>query len=83
MRAFKPKGLEKSRPVINVLKELAEKYQVTPSQIALNWLINFHGDTVIAIPGATKFSQAKDNVNSMKFKLNKDELDYLDNVSIP
>ena len=83
MRGFKQKGLEKSRSVINALKELAKKYHVTPSQVALNWLINFHGDCVVAIPGATKFEHAKDNTGSTKFKLTKDELDYLDNVSAP
>jgi aryl-alcohol dehydrogenase-like predicted oxidoreductase len=81
MGAFKPKGLEKSRPVIETLKELADKYKVTPSQIALNWVIHFHGDIVVAIPGATKADQAKDNADSMKFKLSQDELDYLDEVS--
>jgi len=83
MRAFKPRGLEKSRIVINVLKELAEKYHVTPSQVALNWLINFHGNTVVAIPGATRIYQAKENTGSMRFKLIKEELDYLDKVSAP
>ncbi len=83
MGAFKPKGLEKSRPVIEALKVLAGKYKVTPSQIALNWAIQFHGDMVVAIPGATKAEQAKDNADSMKFKLTQDELDYLDKVSSP
>jgi len=81
--AFKPKGLEKSRPVIKMLKELAEKYKVTPAQVALNWVISFHGDMIVAIPGATKSQQAKDNALSMKFKLSKDELDFLDEVSTP
>ncbi|KPJ65590.1 aldo/keto reductase [candidate division WOR-1 bacterium DG_54_3] len=81
MSAFKPKGLEKTRPVINAVKGLAEKHQVTPSQIALNWVIQFQGDTVVAIPGATKPEQAKDNVGAMRFKLTQDELDYLDEVS--
>lgn len=80
-KLFKLEGLDKSRPVINALKELAEKYQVSPAQISLNWLVNFHGDTVVAIPGATKIKQAQDNAGSMKFKLSKDELDYLDRVS--
>jgi aryl-alcohol dehydrogenase-like predicted oxidoreductase len=83
MGAFKPKGLEKSRPVIEGIKKLAKKYKVTPSQIALNWVIQFHGDMVVAIPGATKAEQAKDNAGSMKFKLTQDELDYLDEVSRP
>ncbi len=83
MGAFKPKGLEKSRPVIEALKKLAKKYQASPSQIALNWAIQFHGDMVVAIPGATKAEQAKDNADSMKFRLTQDELDYLDKVSSP
>jgi len=83
MGAFKPKGLEKSRPVINAVKELAERYQVTPSQVALNWLIHFQGETVVAIPGATTPEQAKDNVGAMRFKLTQDELNYLDKVSKP
>ncbi len=83
MRAFKPKGLEKSRPVVQALEELAEKYNATPSQIALNWIINFCGDSVVAIPGATQLKQAEENAGSLKFKLTKDELDYLDEVSAP
>jgi aryl-alcohol dehydrogenase-like predicted oxidoreductase len=83
MGAFKPKGLEKSRPVIKALKKLVKKYQVTPSQVALNWVIQFHGDIVVAIPGATKAEQAKDNADVMKFKLTQDDLDHLDDISRP
>ena len=83
MGAFKPKGLEKSRPVIDALREIAEIYQITPSQVALSWVLNFHGDIIVAIPGATKLNQAKDNAASMKLKLTKDEMDHLDKVSSP
>lgn len=69
MGGFKQKGLDKSRPVIQALKELAEKYKVTPAQIALNWLIHFHGETVVAIPGATKVRQAQENTGALTFKL--------------
>jgi len=83
MGAFKPKGLEKSRPVIDALREIAERYHITPSQVALSWVLNFHGDIIVAIPGATKPNQAKDNAASMKLKLTKDEMDRLNNVSSP
>jgi aryl-alcohol dehydrogenase-like predicted oxidoreductase len=81
MGAFKLKGLERSRGVVKALKELAEKYRVTPAQIALNWVINFRGDAVVAIPGATSAVQAKDNTGSMSFKLTEDDLHSLDEVS--
>jgi aryl-alcohol dehydrogenase-like predicted oxidoreductase len=78
---FKPDGLEKSLPVVKFVKELAMKYNVTPSQIALNWLINFHGSTVVAIPGATKENHAKENTGAMSFRLSDEDMDRLDKES--
>jgi aryl-alcohol dehydrogenase-like predicted oxidoreductase len=78
---FKPKGLEKSRPVIETLKKLALKYNVTPAQIALNWLVNFSDETVVAIPGATKLSHAEENIGAMRFTLSKEDMVMLDEVS--
>jgi aryl-alcohol dehydrogenase-like predicted oxidoreductase len=81
LSGFKAKGLEKSLPVINQLKQLASKYQVTPGQVALNWLIHYHGDTVVAIPGATRIEHAKGNTQAMQFRLEDAEMRELDKVS--
>jgi aryl-alcohol dehydrogenase-like predicted oxidoreductase len=78
---FKPAGLEKSRPLVKTVQELAIKYGVTSSQIALNWLISFHGETVVAIPGATKESHAKENAGAMTFTMTADDMSLLDNKS--
>jgi len=78
---FKPKGLEKSRPVAESVKKLALKYEATPSQVALNWLIHYHGDTVVAIPGATKARHAEENTGAMKFSLSMEDMQLLDAVS--
>jgi len=75
---FRPKGLEKSLPVIVLLKKLADKYSVTPSQVALNWLVHFHGDTVVAIPGASKAMHAKENAGAMNFMLSQEDMKLLD-----
>ena len=66
---------------IKVVKELAVKYGVTPSQIALNWLINFNGETVVAIPGASKIKHAEENIGAMTFRLTEEDMAKLDNVS--
>jgi aryl-alcohol dehydrogenase-like predicted oxidoreductase len=79
---FKPNGLEKSRPVIDLIQMLADKYQKTTSQVALNWLINFHGYTVVAIPGATKAKQAEQNTGAMTFALTQEDMSLLDQASI-
>lgn len=78
---FKPKGLEKSRPVIELVKKLALKYEATASQIALNWLIHSHGETVVAIPGSTKVDQAEENAEAMTFTLSPEDRQLLDGVS--
>lgn len=74
---FKSAALKKSRPLIDKVKELALKYNVSPSQIALNWLIHAHGETVVAIPGATGESQANENIGAMKFRMSDEDLDLL------
>ncbi len=81
MNKFKKEGLIKSQPVIDKLKLVAVEYNATSSQVALNWLINFHGDIVVAIPGATKIRQAKENTGAMNFTLSQEHLDMLDQVS--
>jgi diketogulonate reductase-like aldo/keto reductase len=64
-----------------LVKEFALKYKVTPSQVALNWLIHYHGNTVVAIPGATKEIHAKENAGAMSFRLSDEDMERLDKVS--
>jgi aryl-alcohol dehydrogenase-like predicted oxidoreductase len=78
---FKPEGLEKSRPVVTLVKEIALKYNVTSSQVALNWLIHYHGSTVVAIPGATKEIHIKENTGAMSFRLSDEDMVKLDKES--
>jgi aryl-alcohol dehydrogenase-like predicted oxidoreductase len=65
--------IERSRPVIVALKDLAEQHGVTPAQVALNWVIHSHEDTVVAIPGASKVYQAEENAAAMHFRLSDAE----------
>jgi aryl-alcohol dehydrogenase-like predicted oxidoreductase len=78
---FKPAGIEKSRPLIGLIRELALKYNRSCSQVSLNWLINFHGDMVVAIPGATKESHARENTGAMSFTLADSDMAMLDKES--
>ena len=75
------KKIETSRPLINILDEIATDKGVTVSQVALNWLINSHGDTVVAIPGASKPSHAQESASAMRFTLTADEMKRIDQAS--
>ncbi|GGM39929.1 oxidoreductase [Paraliobacillus quinghaiensis] len=81
MKFFKPEGLAKTQPLIDLLEEKATKYNVSQTQIALNWLIHFHGETVVAIPGASKVHHVEENIGTLQFTLSKDDLDEIDKVS--
>jgi len=73
--------LERSTPVIAALEEIAEKYNATPAQVALNWLIHFNGEMVVAIPGAKRVYQVEENAGAMQFKLSESEIARLDELS--
>lgn len=80
-RAGMQRELERTRPLINAMEEIASRYQASLAQVALNWLINFNGEIVVAIPGATKVCQAEESAGAMKFRLSDDELARLDELS--
>ena len=81
MSQFKPQGLAKTLPLINLLKEIGHSYGVGAGQVALNWLVHFHDQTVVAIPGASKLKHAEDNVKVLGFKLTLDEMKRIDEES--
>ena len=80
---FRPSGLARSRPLIDELARIAAQRQATSAQVALSWTIQFHGSTVVAIPGATKERHVADNVGAMRLLLTADELGSLDERSRP
>ncbi len=73
--------IERTRPLVAALQEIADRYDATPAQVSLNWVVNFHGEIVVAIPGATKVYQAQESAGAMKFKLSDEELSLLDRLS--
>lgn len=82
MSSFRSQGLKRTREFIQLLEEIADKHQCTVSQVALNWLIHAHGETVVAIPGASKVSQAKDNVGVLYFRLENSEIEEINQASL-
>jgi aryl-alcohol dehydrogenase-like predicted oxidoreductase len=80
-RGMLQRGLEKSRPLVKALEEIGARYNATPAQVALNWVIHFHGESIVTIPGVTKVQQAEESAGAQKFKLDGDELAWLDELS--
>ena len=80
-KALIKRDLERTRPLVNAMGEIASRYQATIAQVALNWVINFNGDVVVTIPGATKSYQAEESAGALKFRLSEAEMAQLDELS--
>ena len=77
-----PFGGEKDHKLFfsnNVLVKLSEKYEVSPYQLVLLWLLNI-AKNVILIPGATKLKSIKDNLNTTKLNIEPFDLKMIGNL---
>lgn len=78
---FGKDGLKKIEPVISLLRQLGEKHERTPAQVALNWLIA--QGNVIPIAGAKTAEQVRQNSGALGWNLRTEEIAQLEQVSRP
>jgi len=60
------------------IKEIAEEYDKTPSQIALRWLIE--QENVVAIPKSSSKKHLKENFNVFDFQLTDEHFEQIDGL---
>lgn len=77
---FRGRGLAALGPIVNLLREIGERYGKSPAQVALRWLIE--NERVLPIPGAKNGKQAADNAGALSFSLTPAEIDALDQATI-
>ena len=70
-----------AQELLKTLDVVAQEYEKTPSQIAINWAIC---KGTVPIPGCRTISQAKSHVEaaSIRFRLNSDAITELDRVAL-
>ena len=78
---FSKDNLQKIEPLISLLRIIGEKYNRTPAQVALNWLIA--QGNVIPISGVKTAEQVKQNAGALDWKLSDDEITQLEEISRP
>ena len=71
---------ERNLEIARVVGEVAAELGATPAQLALAWLMSRPG-VVIPVVGARQESQLKENLGAVDVKLNRDQLERLDQVS--
>lgn len=74
------RGGEFTFAIIDVLNDIAQKYQQTVSQVSLNWMLQGKQITAPLI-GARTLGQLNDNLECLKWKLDEESLNRLNEVS--
>lgn len=72
---FRGQGIQAFQPVVDLLRQIGERYGKTPSQVALRWLIE--NPIVLPIPGAKNGRQASENAGALTFRLTPGEIEAL------
>jgi len=75
--AYSPldKGGMCGKEKLGVLQEIARRYNKTPAQIALKWLVS--KPLVIAIPKAARINHIRDNASSTDFELAEEDIELI------
>ena len=78
---FQKSRITKSLPLIETLERIALAHNASVTQVALSWLIHAHGDTVVAIPGASSVAQVEQNAGALRLQLSAAEQNEIDERS--
>jgi aryl-alcohol dehydrogenase-like predicted oxidoreductase len=74
---FQGENFEKNLRLVERVKEIAARRQITPSQLALAWLLT-QGDDIIPIPGTKRRTYLEENAAAVEIELDPDDLRRLD-----
>lgn len=75
---FTPTNLAHIAPLIQELRRLSTKYNKTPAQVALNWLLR--DPWIYPIPGAKTPEQLAENAGAAGWKLSEEDWETLDRL---
>ena len=81
-RPFLRFDFEKAYNLIEELKKIAEKYNATVSQVALNW-VRQKSFVSSVIVGVRNLNQLKDNLGAVNFEISEEDIKYLDEITAP
>jgi aryl-alcohol dehydrogenase-like predicted oxidoreductase len=77
---FAGENFAKNVDVLERIEELAREKRVTPSQLALAWVLH-RGDDIVPIPGTKHVKYLEENVRASEIELSEDELRRIDEVA--
>jgi aryl-alcohol dehydrogenase-like predicted oxidoreductase len=76
---FEPEALKANRPLIDALIDFGNQRGLTPSQVALNWLLAKE-EWIVPIPGTTKLAHLKENIASAELAVTHEEWQQFEDI---
>lgn len=70
---FQSENLQRNMALVNYVKQLAQAKNVTPSQVALGWLLA-QGEWIIPIPGSKHIERIRENLGGADVVFSAEEL---------
>jgi aryl-alcohol dehydrogenase-like predicted oxidoreductase len=70
---FTPEARKANQTIVDVLRNIADRKQATPAQIALAWLLA-RKPWIVPIPGTTKLARLEENIGAAAIRLMSDDL---------
>lgn len=79
---FSGENFGKNLQLVEKINQLAQEKQVTPSQLALAWVLA-QGEHIVPIPGTKRRRYLEENVGALDVTLTKEELAVIDAIFPP
>lgn len=79
---FTPEAIEANRPIVEIIRGVAERHGATPAQVAIAWVLD-RGEHVIPIPGTKRVPYLEENLAATSLELTPRDLAELDAVPRP
>lgn len=77
---FQGDNFTRNLELVDRVRELADRKQCTPGQLALAWLLA-QGEHIVPIPGTKKRERLRENLGAVDIELSQDELELLDQLA--
>jgi aryl-alcohol dehydrogenase-like predicted oxidoreductase len=77
---FQGENFNKNLQLVELVKAIASEKQVTPTQLALAWLLA-QGEDIVPIPGTKRRKYLEENVKAVEISLTPEDLQRIDEVA--
>ena len=77
---FTPEARKANQALVDLLRQIAERINATPAQLALAWLLA-QKPWIVPIPGTRKLNRLEENIGAVAVELTADDLREIDDAA--